>query len=76
MITKNAHAKLNLSLDVTGVRENGYHDIKTLMVMTDLCDEMNFSKSERLEIIPKFSFDIKSNLIYKAYEILKNKVYF
>ena len=37
MIKKNAHAKLNLSLDVTGKRENGYHDIKTLMVMTDLC---------------------------------------
>lgn len=74
MIKKNAHAKLNLSLDVTGKRENGYHDIKTLMVMTDLCDEMIFSKSERLEIIPEFSFDLKSNLIYKAYERLKNKV--
>ena len=74
MIKKNAHAKLNLSLDVTGKRENGYHDIKTLMVMTDLCDEMIFSKSERLEIIPEFSFDLKSNLIYKAYDLLKNKV--
>lgn len=74
MIKKNAHAKLNLSLDVTGKRENGYHDIKTLMVMTDLCDEMIFSKSERLEIIPEFSFDLKSNLIYKAYELLKEKV--
>ena len=74
MIKKNAHAKLNLSLDVTGKRENGYHDIKTLMVMTDLCDEMIFSKSERLEIIPEFSFDLKSNLIYKAYELLKNEV--
>lgn len=74
MIKKNAHAKLNLSLDVTGKRENGYHDIKSLMVMTDLCDEMIFSKSERLEIIPEFSFDLKSNLIYKAYELLKNKV--
>lgn len=74
MIKKNAHAKLNLSLDVTGKRKNGYHDIKTLMVMTDLCDEMVFSKSERLEIIPEFSFDLKSNLIYKAYELLKNRV--
>ncbi len=74
MIKKNSHAKLNLSLDVTGKRENGYHDIKTLMVMTDLCDEMIFSKSERLEIIPEFSFDLESNLIYKAYELLKNKV--
>lgn len=74
MIKKNAHAKLNLSLDVTGKRKNGYHDIKTLMVMTDLCDEMIFSKSERLEIIPEFSFDLKSNLIYKVYELLKNRV--
>lgn len=74
MIKKNAHAKLNLSLDVTGKRENGYHDIKTLMVMTDLCDEIIFSKSDRLEIIPEFSFDLKSNLIYKAYELLKEKV--
>lgn len=74
MIKKNAHAKLNLSLDVTGKRENGYHDIKSLMVMTDLCDEMIFSKSERVEIIPEFSFDLKSNLIYKAYELLKEKV--
>lgn len=74
MIKKNAHAKLNLSLDVTGKRENGYHNIKSLMVMTDLCDEMIFSKSERVEIIPEFSFDLKSNLIYKAYELLKEKV--
>lgn len=74
MIKKNAHAKLNLSLDVTGKRENGYHDIKSLMVMTDLCDEMIFSKSDRLEIIPEFSFDLKENLIYKSYELLKKKV--
>ena len=50
MITKKAHAKLNLSLDVTGKRENAYHDIKTLMVMTDLYDEMKFSKSDKVEI--------------------------
>ena len=74
MIKKNAHAKLNLSLDVLGERAGGYHDIKTLMVMTDLCDQMIFSKSEKLEIIPEFSFDLKSNLIYKAYNLLKNKV--
>ncbi|NMW85397.1 4-(cytidine 5'-diphospho)-2-C-methyl-D-erythritol kinase [Peptoniphilus sp. AGMB00490] len=73
MIKKNAHAKLNLSLDIIGKRENGYHDIKTLMVMTDLYDEMNFSKSNKVEISQDFSFDIKDNLIYKAYETLKNK---
>ena len=74
MIKKKAQAKLNLSLDVIGKRDGGYHDIKTLMVMTDLYDEMTFSKSHRLEIIPEFSFDIKDNLIYKAYDLLREKV--
>ena len=74
MIKKKAHAKLNLSLDVLGEIDGGYHEIKTLMVMTDLYDEMTFSKSHRLEIIPEFSFNYKDNLIYKAYEILKEKV--
>lgn len=72
MITKKAHAKLNLSLDVTGKRENGYHDIKTLMVMTDLYDEMKFSKSDKLEILGDFDFDMKENFIYKAYLALRD----
>lgn len=74
MITKKAHAKLNLSLDVTGKRENGYHDIKTLMVMTDLYDEMKFSKSDKLEILGGFVFDMKENFIYKAYLVLRDYV--
>ena len=74
MITKKAHAKLNLSLDVTGKRENGYHDIKTLMVMTDLYDEMKFSKSDKLEILGDFDFDMKENFIYKAYLALRDYV--
>lgn len=74
MITKKAHAKLNLSLDITGKRENGYHDIKTLMVMTDLYDEMKFSKSDKLEILGGFDFDMKENFIYKAYLALRDYV--
>ena len=74
MITKKAHAKLNLSLDVTGKRENGYHDIKTLMVMTDLYDEMKFSKSDKVEILGDFDFDMKENFIYKAYLVLRDYV--
>ena len=74
MITKKAHAKLNLSLDVTGKRENGYHDIKTLMVMTDLYDEIKFSKSDKLEILGDFDFDMKENFIYKAYLALRDYV--
>lgn len=76
MIKKKAYAKLNLSLDVTGKRDNGYHDIKTLMVMTSLYDELNFSKSDKVEIEgdSPFDFDIKENYIYKSYEVLRDFV--
>ena len=35
-----ACAKLNLSLDVTGKRPDGYHEMKTVMVSISLCDEL------------------------------------
>lgn len=37
-ITLNSYAKINLSLDVTGIREDGYHDIETYMQIIDLSD--------------------------------------
>ena len=38
--TEKAYAKLNLSLDVTGRRDDGYHDLAMLMQTVDLCDEL------------------------------------
>ena len=35
-----AYAKLNLSLDVTGRRADGYHDLAMLMQTVSLCDEL------------------------------------
>ncbi|MCH5197466.1 MAG: 4-(cytidine 5'-diphospho)-2-C-methyl-D-erythritol kinase [Oscillospiraceae bacterium] len=37
-IIKNAYAKINLSLDLTGILPNGYHAINTVMQSVDLCD--------------------------------------
>ena len=42
-ITIKAPAKINLSLDVTGRRENGYHDLRMLMQTIDLYDELTLS---------------------------------
>lgn len=67
MINKKTAAKINLSLDVCGKRSDGYHDIKTLMIMTSLCDELIFSKSNSVSINPDFNFKMEDNLIYKAY---------
>ena len=40
-------AKLTLSLQITGQREDGYHFIKSEMVTIDLFDSMSFEKGER-----------------------------
>ena len=38
MRTERANAKINLYLNVTGRRENGYHDVVSLMQTVSLCD--------------------------------------
>ncbi len=39
------YAKINMSLDVTGVREDGYHELMSVMQAVDLCDEITLSVS-------------------------------
>jgi len=45
MITKTSPAKVNLYLRVIRKREDGYHDILSLMQRISLCDELTFSPS-------------------------------
>lgn len=45
-LTRRAYAKVNLSLDVTGKREDGYHDLKTVMQTVDLYDTLTFRKND------------------------------
>lgn len=39
-INERAYAKLNISLDVVGRREDGYHDMMMVMQTVSLCDEL------------------------------------
>ena len=39
-VKETANAKINLYLDVLGIREDGYHEIKTVMHTVSLCDEL------------------------------------
>ena len=43
-IVLKAYAKINLSLTVTGRREDGYHNIRSLMQGIDLCDVIKITK--------------------------------
>ncbi|SOB96893.1 4-(cytidine 5'-diphospho)-2-C-methyl-D-erythritol kinase [Brochothrix thermosphacta] len=42
-ITVKATAKLNLALDILGKRDDGYHELETVMAMVDLADYLDFS---------------------------------
>ncbi len=43
VIKAKAYAKTNLFLDITGKRDNGYHEIDTVMQSVSLCDEVSLS---------------------------------
>ena len=40
-----APAKINLTLDITGVRDDGYHTMKMIMQSVDLCDLVRIEKT-------------------------------
>lgn len=64
-----AMAKVNLGLDVTGRRENGYHDVKMIMQTIDLYDTLTLSKTDGEISIRTNSGELplqEDNLIYKA----------
>ncbi len=54
-VTIRSYAKINLSLDVTGVRENGYHDVAMVMQSIDLFDELTAEKNKDGEIRLSFA---------------------
>lgn len=46
ILTEKAYAKLNLSLDVSKAREDGYHDMVMVMQTVSLCDELSITLDE------------------------------
>lgn len=44
MLTEFARAKINLTLDITGTRADGYHEVSTLMQTLELADEVELRK--------------------------------
>ena len=71
-----AYAKVNLSLDVLYRREDGYHEINTIMQQINLKDTLVISDLKEGIVIecshPEVPLD-SSNLVYKAWMGLKEK---
>jgi 4-diphosphocytidyl-2-C-methyl-D-erythritol kinase len=49
-LIEKAYAKINLTLDVTGKRDDGYHEIKTIMQSVSLCDTISIEQAEEITI--------------------------
>ncbi len=50
MVSIMAPAKLTLSLEITGVRTDGYHLIKAEMVSLDLIDILDITEGDGIEV--------------------------
>ena len=74
-ITLDANAKINLSLDVTGRREDGYHFVSMVMQSVSLCDRVELEKADEI-VLETDSGEIpadESNIAYKAAKLFVEK---
>lgn len=78
-VKEKAYAKINLFLDVTALRDDGFHSIRTVMHSLSLCDEVTVSaelgvKNIRLFIEgEQFLPTDRKNLVYRAAEAFLDK---
>ena len=76
-IRLNAMAKINLGLDVTGKRPDGYHELRMVMQMINLYDKIEIIKLETPEIIVETNLSFlpvnENNIVYKAAQLLMNE---
>lgn len=77
-VTVPAHAKINLTLDITGVRDDGYHLLRSIMHEIGLCDRVTVSVEESDRTSVQISSDKgyipcdERNTAYKAAAVFIN----
>ena len=74
MIRVDAHAKLNLTLEVLGRREDGYHEVASIMQTLDLADTVTIRPADSLGLsctVPELSG--AENLALRAAELLRRE---
>ena len=73
----NAHAKINLGLDVIGKRDDGYHEVRMIMQTIELHDELTIERIDEPQIFIMTDRDDlsvgKDNLIHKASKLLMDE---
>ena len=68
-----AYAKINLTLEVISKREDGYHEIASVVQAINLCDILSFQPREHIYLacnIPQLASP--NNLVFKAAKLLQD----
>jgi 4-diphosphocytidyl-2-C-methyl-D-erythritol kinase len=72
-----APAKINLALDVTGKRSDGYHEVKMIMTTIDLADRIELVElpEDKIKIVSHSRYvpDDNRNLAFQAANLLKKR---
>ena len=67
-----APAKINLVLEVLGKRDDGYHEIRSLIQTINLCDVLSFESADRISFeCTKPGLQTSDNLVVQAAGLLK-----
>ncbi len=72
-----APAKINLTLDVTRKRSDGYHEVEMIMTTVDLADRIDLTDTEdgqiKIEVSEGFVPSDQRNLAWQAANLLKQR---
>ena len=70
------NAKINIGLNITEKRADGYHNLETVFYPVDLCDAIEFVVNDETKFACS-GLDIdgnpNNNLIIKAYNLIKEE---
>ena len=72
-ISIKVNAKINLSLDITGVREDGYHNLDMIMTSVDIFDTITAQKSDEPQVVMDGKTVKANNTAVKALTLLQEK---
>lgn len=73
---RKAYAKVNLSLDVTGRLDNGYHLVDMIMQTVNIYDELSFERTDGEIVLESDCGELpldENNLIYKAIRLIQEE---
>lgn len=71
---RKAYAKINLTLEVLGNREDGYHEVATILQAVSLADQLSFESAPTLTLVgDDAGVAAEQNLIIRAARLLQQE---